>query len=191
MLDVKLLQNFCVISWRCCPGPQKHRWPSWNCFVYSITSFLFSTHVCSLPGFNVVQHRNEYDPASEIPRFRGPQEFLNFFLDLDRCVAWTYVPMGLHWSARDVMFVHECRRVPCFRKCCRQCLIRKGVVVSHTHDRVREHMNFYSQPMNLRLVVAAELNYSRILCSSFAVINFHTILRQYFWGVQVWFAQLQ
>ena len=53
-----------------------------------------------------------------------PQECPYVSLD----VAWKYVPMKLRWSARDITFVHECRRVPCFRKCCRPCLIRKGVV---------------------------------------------------------------
>ena len=47
----------------------------------------FPRHVLLIvlyPVFNVVEYGHEYGSASEITRFRGSQECLNFSLDLDR-----------------------------------------------------------------------------------------------------------
>ena len=123
------------------------------------------------PIYNVVEHRREYDSAFEIIRFPGSQECPKFSLDSDRCVATELVPIELRWSARDIMFVLECRRVSYFRK---SCLIRKGVVVSpYPRQNHRTHELLFS--ITVRLVVPTEINCSRILCPSFAIMKIHRI----------------
>ena len=98
------------------------------------------------------------------------------------------MPMDMHWSARDITFVHECRRVQYFREFCRPCLIRKGAVVSHTIQCQRTHEFLLS--VTVRSVVPTETNYSRMLCLKLSMMKVHRILRHCFKGVQVWFAQL-
>ena len=64
----------------------------------------------------VVEHGYEFDSSFETTRFRGSQECLNVSHALDRCVAWKYVPLELHKSARDIVLVHECGRVPILQR---------------------------------------------------------------------------
>ena len=139
----------------------------WNCLACSTTSFcVFETCllVAWFPLFSVSFNvGNDYDSASETTRLRGSQECL--------LLIWIAVwPEKMcQWnlqSARDIIFVHECRRLPCFRKCCRPGLIRKGVVVSHTQSQSqRTDEPLFS--ITVRLVVPTQINYCRIMCPSF------------------------
>ena len=41
----------------------------------------------------------------------GAQECFDCSHDVDRCVAWKYVTMDLHWSARDFVPVYNVMEV--------------------------------------------------------------------------------
>ena len=121
-----------------CPSPHQHQWPNLKCVAYSATTVAFATHSCWL---SIIQYSMSLNTdMNEIPLSKscGFVDPKNVWIYLMIAVwPWKYVPMELHWSARDIIHVHECRRVPCFREFCRPCFVCKCAVVSHTKIQSR------------------------------------------------------
>ena len=93
----------------------------------------------------------------------------------DRCVSRcvmiprqifaSFCELQLHWSARDVIFVHECRRVPYFRKFCPILRLHWRCFSPHTVQSLTIHVRLFS--IDFRLVAPSEMNNSKVLFAKF------------------------
>ena len=198
MSDVTFLQISVSLSWQsepmlqrlCCDTilfhVQVHRNSdelTSTCFAYSVTSVAFARHVRCLSLIQCSMSLNidmKKVCSLEITRFPGSQECLKFSHELDRCLALKYAPMDLQWSARDIMLVHECCRVPYFTEFCRPCLVCNGADIIQSVE-----IDIHLCSIDFLVATPAEINPYKILFSSSASMKFHRIPLQRFWVAHV------
>ena len=79
--------------------------------------------------------------------------------------------LELRSSARDIIFVHECRWVLHSREHCRPCLVCNGVVISHTQRELENTCTFV-----LNRLPMIEMNVSQVYAFQFCLdeIQWHS-----------------
>ena len=103
-----------------------------TCFAYPFTCCFYKTCVLFLlcPPLHAVEH------GHEITRSRGSKECLTISDNWKLFLARKYLPKKLNGSARDIVLVCQCHRIPHFRDLGRPRRVCNGVVTSYAQYRV-------------------------------------------------------